>query len=117
MTESEVLSLVSFLQTAIHDSDSQIASLQMIADAGGGAAVCSLRGSVPSLNVFLTEMLNLILCSEWVCVSGLGHWAWPQTCPLTTWKLLLLRDTERRYMSQTIRLHEIFSINRYESRH
>ena len=46
----------------------------MIADAEGGAAVCSLRGSVPSLNVFLTEMLNLILCSEWVCVSGLG-WA------------------------------------------
>ena len=114
MTESEVLSLVSFLQTASHDSDSQIASLQMIADAGGGAAVCSLRGSVPSLNVFLTEMLNLILCSEWVCVSGLGL---ATDLPTDNMEAAAAQRHRRRYMSQTIRLHEIFSINRYESRH
>ena len=86
----------------------------MIADAGGGAAVCSLRGSVPSLNVFLTEMLNLILCSEWVCVSGLG---WATDLPTDNMEAAAAQRHRRRYMSQTIRLHEIFSINRCESRH
>lgn len=72
-------------------------------------------GSVPILNVFFTEMLNLILCSEWVCaVSGLGL-ARPGHCPVSG-KLLLgpSRAEERRYMRQAIRLHEIYTINRYE---
>ena len=60
-------------------------------------------------------MLNLILCSEWVCaVSGLDL-ARPGHCPLSV-KLLLGagRGEERRYMRQAIRLHEIYTINRYE---
>lgn len=69
-------------------------------------------GSVPILNVFFTEMLNLILCSEWVwAVSGAG--------PGQTWPLPGVREAaesreERRYMRQAIRLHEISTINRYE---
>ena len=57
-------------------------------------------------------MLNLILCSEWVCaVSGLGL-ARPGHCPQSG--KLLLGAEERRYMRQAIRLHEIYTINRYE---
>ena len=66
-------------------------------------------GSVPILNVFFTEMLNLILCSEWVwAVSGLGL-ARPSPCS----RQGSCRE-ERRYMRQAIRRHEISTINRYE---
>ena len=58
-------------------------------------------------------MLNLILCSEWVCaVSGLGL-ARPGHCPDRE-AAAVSRGEERRYMRQAIRLHEIYTINRYE---
>ena len=52
---------------------------------------------------------------QWVGgVSGLGL---ATDLPTDNMEAAAAQRHRRRYMSQTIRLHEIFSINRYESRH